>query len=59
MLFAANNTPYIDPDNNLDNDILKKQRALDVATVNYDNSTFEVNSTGGGAWLWSSGTVNP
>ena len=56
MLFAANNIggQYIDPDNNLDaNDILlKKQRALDVATVNYDNSTFEVNSTGGGAWLY-------
>jgi len=32
--------------------LLKKQRALDVASVSYDNSTFEVSSSSGGAWLY-------
>ncbi len=37
-----------------DNDtiISKKQKALDVASVNYDNSTFSVTSASGGAWLY-------
>ncbi|EHI49802.1 hemolysin-type calcium-binding region [SAR116 cluster alpha proteobacterium HIMB100] len=39
---------YLDADSIL----VKKQKALDVASVDYDNSTFSVTSASSGAWLY-------
>ena len=35
-----------------DSSLIKKQKALDVASVDYQTSQFELTSTGGGAWLY-------
>ena len=35
-----------------DSSLIKKQKALDVASANYNTSQFELTSTGGGAWLY-------
>ena len=37
---------------NADSSLVKKQKALDVASVDYDNSTFSVTSASSGAWLY-------
>ena len=35
-----------------DSSLIKKQKALDVASADYNTSQFELTSTGGGAWLY-------
>ena len=37
---------------NTDSSLIKKQKALDVASADYNTSQFELTSTGGGAWLY-------
>ena len=52
VILTAENAIGQQPDDG-DSNTVKKNKALDIATVNDDNSTFEVNSETDGAWLYT------